>query len=95
MYNTSASHYNTYKGGAYQQAISCVSDLPNTSYNGTGYSTYAFEYWGNRNDRDQSYITWFVDGVKTWNAPAGSVPADPISGVSNRLIPEEPMVRSL
>jgi hypothetical protein len=92
MYNTSGSIYNTYKGGPYQQAISVVSDLPNTSYNGTGFSTYGFEMWGNRNDRTNSYITWNIDGVQTWTANAPAVGADPITGISGRLIPEEPMV---
>ena len=82
-----------YTGGPYQQAVSAVSDLPNTSYGGTGYSTYGFEFWGNPNDRENTYITWFVDGVKTWTVNAAALKGDSISGIGNRLISEEPMVR--
>jgi hypothetical protein len=32
--------YNSYKGGIYQQAVSGVSDVPDDSYNGTGYAVY-------------------------------------------------------
>ncbi|KAF8339600.1 beta-glucan synthesis-associated protein-domain-containing protein [Cantharellus anzutake] len=91
MFSASGSHYNSYKGGPYQQAVSVVSDLPNEAYGGNQFATYAFEYWGNKNDRQNSYITWYINGVKTWTTPPGSVGPDAVTGISQRLISEEPM----
>lgn len=74
--------------------MSAVSDLPNEAYGGNQFATYAFEFWGNKGDRQNTYITWYVNGVETFTAPAASVGSDSTAGISPRIISEEPMVRS-
>lgn len=93
MYDTSITKLNSYLGGPYQQAVSSVTNIPNTAYvdNG-GWATYGYELWGNKNDRDNSFITWFVNGQPAWTATAAAIGADSTTEISNRLIAEEPMV---
>lgn len=53
-----------------------------------------FEYWADQNDRAAGVITWQADGQQTQKITAGAVGPDPLpngTGVSQRLIPEEPM----
>lgn len=55
-----------------------------------------FEYWANPSQRDEGFITWMVNDAKTARMSAAAVTADQGddgSGVGDRLIPEEPMVR--
>lgn len=87
-----AQKFNSYKGGTYQQAVSTVTNIPSTSYIGQGWGTYGFEFWGNKKDRGNTYITWYVNGVPSWTAKAAAVGADTTSKISARLISEEPMV---
>jgi hypothetical protein len=95
IYDSSNSEMNTYKGGAYQQAVSVLSNVPNTSYGGSGWVTLGFELWGNSNDRQNSYITWYVNGAPVWTAYPSSVGADTTTEIGARLISEEPMVSRL
>lgn len=92
IYNPDTTRFNTYRGGIYQQAMSALTDIDPSVYNGTGYAAYGYEWWYNSKNRDESFITWYSNGVPTWTATSASTPADPISQVSQRLIPEEPMV---
>lgn len=91
-FDTSISKFNSYLGGPYQQAVSTVTNIPNTAYGGTGWATYGYEFWGNSKDRPNSYITWYVNGVPSWTTTAAAVGADTTTQISGRLISEEPMV---
>jgi hypothetical protein len=56
-----------------------------------------FEYFGDPNSRSDGYITWMMDDTPTIRMGAGAVGPDQGtggSGVSQRLISEEPMVKS-
>jgi hypothetical protein len=56
-----------------------------------------FEYFANPKSRSDGFITWQMDGQPTVRMGAAAVGPDQGSGgsgVSARLIPEEPMVRS-
>ncbi|KAF9497733.1 glycoside hydrolase family 16 protein [Pleurotus eryngii] len=87
----SDTHYNSYAGGEFQQAVSALTYIDDQFYNNTAYAPYAFEYWSNPNRRDEGYITWYSNGEQTWTATAAATGPDPISQVSARIIPEEPM----
>jgi len=87
--------FNSYKGGKYQQALSGLTDLNSTNYNGLGYATYAYEWWSNPSNRDEGYIQWYSEGEKTWKATAATLAGDSTSGIRSRVIPEEPLVRCL
>jgi len=91
IYDNTITQFNNYKGGVYQQAVSAVSYIDSQNYNDNGYATYAYEWWSDPNHRDQGYVTWYSGGAKTFTMEASAVGPDPITQVSQRLIPEEPM----
>ena len=92
IYDSSITKLNTYKGGGYQQAVSAVTNIDSSNYNGSGFSTWGLEWWSDMKNRGDGYISWFSEGQKSWTITSGSIGADPVSQVSQRLIPEEPMV---
>ncbi|CAA7261393.1 unnamed protein product [Cyclocybe aegerita] len=91
VYNSTITHINSYKGGPFQQAASGVTYIDNRFYGGNEYAPYGFEYWSDRHNRDDGYITWYYDGQPTWTATSASVGPDTEARISGRLISEEPM----
>jgi len=93
VYNTSISRPNNYKGSALQQAVSGITLLPDDIFEGS-FHQLGFEYFANPSARSEGYIIWQMDGTRTVSMGAGAVGPDQGpdgSGVSQRLIPEEPM----
>jgi hypothetical protein len=86
--------FNVYKGGQFQQAVSALTNISSSNYNNSGYTTYAYEWWSDPSHRENGYIQWFSEGQQTWRATPSTLEGDTTSGISGRLIPEEPMVRS-
>lgn len=93
FYDTSITKLNSYTGGPFQQAVSAVTDINNADYNDQGYAPYGYEWWSDPKNRDDGYITWSSQGSRTWTITSKTVGPDSTSEVSQRLIPEEPMVR--
>ncbi|KAA1469787.1 glycoside hydrolase family 16 protein [Dentipellis sp. KUC8613] len=91
IYNPSITKFNTYTGGTFQQALSAVSYIDSANYGGNGYGSYSFEWWSNPSHREQGYIEWSSGGTPTWKITAASLAGDTETGISNRLVPEEPM----
>ncbi|CAL1712544.1 unnamed protein product [Somion occarium] len=91
IYDPTITKFNSYKGGQFQQAVSAVTDINNADYNGQGYAPYGFEWWSDKNNRDDGYVTWFSQGKRTWTMTAETIGPDSISQVSQRLVSEEPM----
>lgn len=87
IYNSTITTINPYTGSELQQAVSALTKLPSTIYEGRNYATFAVEY----QPGTDGYITWFVDDKPTWTLDAAALDADKGSKVSRRLIPEEPM----
>ncbi|KAF8167744.1 beta-glucan synthesis-associated protein [Crassisporium funariophilum] len=84
------STFNTYRGGAFQQATSVVTITDQNCYElGTGcFSVYGFEY---KPGFDNSYITWISGGKAAWTLNAGGMAADSVVEIAARPIPMEPM----
>ncbi|KDQ20783.1 glycoside hydrolase family 16 protein [Botryobasidium botryosum FD-172 SS1] len=91
IYNTSITQFNTYKGAPLQQAVSSITNVDPSNYGGNGYATYGFEYWANRNDRKNSFLTWFSGGQPSWTIRSASIGPDNAMNISSRIISEEPM----
>jgi len=93
IYDSGKTTMNTYKGGVWQQALSALTLLPSASYQGTQgqFSTYGFEYLPSRGS--DGYITWTVDGERSWMMTNAALAANARVEIGPRLIPEEPMVR--
>lgn len=89
----SATNFNSYHGGQYQQAVSAVSDISSANYNGSGFTTYGYEWWSDPNHRSDGYIQWYSEGQQTWKITPTSLEGDQSSQINSRIIPEEPMVR--
>lgn len=53
--------------------------------------TFGFEYKPDFDNDGTGYITWYVDGKKSWTAPSAVAPAVQEMNISRRLIPVEPM----
>jgi hypothetical protein len=49
----SSTQLNGYKGGLYQQAVSALTNISSSGYNGTGYAPFAYEWWSNPNHRSE------------------------------------------
>lgn len=82
-----------------QQAVSALTNLPDDMFQGSGanFKTLGFEYWANPKNRGEGFITWQTDGKPSVRMGASAMGPDQGtdgSQVSQRLIPEEPMVRS-
>jgi len=85
------SELNSYKGAAYQQAVSVVTKTNQDCYQlETGCkSVYGFQY---KPGFDDAYITWIVDNKLAWTMKSPAVKADPITEISARPVPQEPLV---
>ncbi|KAH9944284.1 beta-glucan synthesis-associated protein [Epithele typhae] len=81
---------NSYKGGVYQQATSCVTTVDQKAYefNGYQYSTYGFQY---APGYDDAYIGWIANGALAWKLTAAGMAADATVEISARPVPQEPM----
>lgn len=92
IYDTSITRLNSYKGGVYQQAISAVSDIDSAAYAGQEYARYGFEWWSNPNNRGEGFVTWVSNNDRTWTMTADTIGPDDTVQISQRIVPEEPMV---
>ncbi|KAJ7647328.1 beta-glucan synthesis-associated [Roridomyces roridus] len=88
--NPSISALNTFKGSITQEATSVVSSTDPTAYelNGNQFSIYGFEY---KPGFDDAYITWISNNVVSWTIRSGGLAANPLTNISARPIPQEPM----
>jgi len=76
---------NAYRGGPFQEALSGVTNLNNTWYDGVAYQKYGFDYVPGA----QGEIVWNVGDDTTWKLDARAV--GPNGNIGQRVIPEEPM----
>lgn len=84
------SHLNLYNGQNDQQALSGISLASQLAVQRGGddsFSQYGFEYVPG----SQGYIDWISDNKRAWKVHAAALAADPVSMISDRPIPEEPM----
>ncbi|KAI0002450.1 concanavalin A-like lectin/glucanase [Russula compacta] len=94
VYNTTVSRPNSHR--YVQQAVSGLTDLPSDIFEGSGqvFHTFGFEYLASPQARSEGFITWQMDNTRTIRMGAGAVgpgQGPDGSGVSQRLISEEPM----
>ncbi|KIJ29685.1 glycoside hydrolase family 16 protein [Sphaerobolus stellatus SS14] len=91
IYNDNITAFNSYKGGPFQQAVSAVSQTDSINYGGQGFQTYGIEWWSDRNNRDDGYVSWFQGDTKMWTMTAAAVGPDSLTQISQRPVSEEPM----
>ncbi|KDQ15829.1 glycoside hydrolase family 16 protein [Botryobasidium botryosum FD-172 SS1] len=86
------------KGSTAAQVLSAETTVDPSVYTGSGgsaFGVFGFEYWSDPAAPADGYISWIAGGEKVFTVRAPAVGADPASGVGQRLISEEPMVRFL
>ncbi|KAG8848277.1 hypothetical protein FRB96_001250 [Tulasnella sp. 330] len=91
IYEKTATYYNTYHGGTYQEAVSAITTVGDEPYNGAAYRTFGFELWSDPNDPSAGYVTWAMGGNPTWTLNAAAIGPDPETEINQRLISVEPM----
>jgi beta-glucan synthesis-associated protein KRE6 len=94
LHQEATQEINGFKGNVYQQSTSVVSATNQLCYEQSTapcYATYGFQYKPGYQS-DGAYITWINNNKPSWTLQAGGVGADPISEISARAIPQEPMV---
>ncbi|EJD47628.1 beta-glucan synthesis-associated [Auricularia subglabra TFB-10046 SS5] len=85
--DASLTQLNTYLGAPYQQALSALTDFGAAPYGGVQFQSFGYEY----HSGDDGYITWSIGGKPTWTLRADALDGDAQSGISKRVMPEEPM----
>jgi beta-glucanase (GH16 family) len=86
------SYLNTYQGGVLQQTGSVVSAINSSCYTGMtgGFAVYGFEYKPGLQD-EGGFVTWINQNRQAWTFQPGGIGADPLTQISARPIPREPM----
>ncbi|KZV64186.1 glycoside hydrolase family 16 protein [Peniophora sp. CONT] len=90
IYDPKITSYNGYHGGAYQQAISSLTNANQTCYELVDdcFATYAVEY---KPGFDDGYITWIGNDKPSWTIFSSAFAPDPFVGIGARPIAQEPM----
>ena len=97
IYDTTITTPNTYLGGQWQQAVSCLTSVSDSVYtnpsdgSASSFGTFGVEYSSNAQQRDEAYITWVSEGKKSWTMYGSAVGPNPRVQVGQRIISEEPM----
>ncbi|BEJ13862.1 hypothetical protein CspHIS471_0310360 [Cutaneotrichosporon sp. HIS471] len=93
IWATDITMWNSYLGGVYQQAVSGLVYVDNSVYTGTSgaFNIYGVEVFADKNDESKGYVTWVSGNEKSWTMEAKSTGPNPLSGVSQRPITQEPM----
>ncbi|CAK9780700.1 unnamed protein product [Cutaneotrichosporon oleaginosum] len=93
IWATDITKWNTYLGGVYQQAVSGLVYVDNGVYTGTSglFNIYGVEVFADKNDESKGYVTWVSGNEKSWTMEAKATGPNPLSGVSQRPITQEPM----
>ncbi|EPY52377.1 glucosidase [Schizosaccharomyces cryophilus OY26] len=86
IHNHSITHMNSYVGGPFQEAVSGITILNNSWYEGKAFQTYGFDYKPGEAD---GYVSWFVGSNNTWSMLGQAV--GPNGNVGARQISQEPM----
>ncbi|CDU23435.1 related to SKN1-protein involved in sphingolipid biosynthesis [Sporisorium scitamineum] len=93
IYDTDITQINSYKGNVYQEAVSALTQIPDTGYvdSSDQYVTYGVEYHPDWNENGGGSITWYIAGKPTWSIIGAAMPANPPMDIGQRIISVEPM----
>lgn len=93
IYNADITSINSYKGNVYQEAISSVTQIPDTGFVGTSdqFVTYGVEYHPDWNENGGGSITWYIGGKPSWSVNGNAMGADPAMDIGIRTVSVEPM----
>lgn len=80
-----------------EEAVSALINVPAGAYtsDGSDFVTFGYEHFANSDSPMDGFISWSMGGSEVFKMTAAALIADRKTQVSNRLVPEEPMVRFL
>ena len=78
-----------------EEAISALISVPATAYasDGSDYVTFGYEHFANPGSPTGGFVSWSMGQSEVFKMTAAALAADSKTQISNRLVPEEPMVR--
>lgn len=93
IYDKEKTERNPYSGGPTQEALSCVSKVPDSAFFGSDQvgSVMGVEYVPDFDRKGQGYATWYVDGKKTWTLFETAMAPNEKTQIGQRTLPLEPM----
>ncbi|WFD22890.1 hypothetical protein MEQU1_001567 [Malassezia equina] len=93
IYDKEKTERNPYSGGPTQEALSCVSKVPDSAFFGSDQvgSVMGVEYMPDFDRKGQGYATWYVDGKKTWTLFETAMAPNEKTQIGQRTLPLEPM----
>ena len=95
IFNSKITDKNTYKGGNLQEAVSCVTRVPDAAFEEAEeeatFTTMGMEYVPDFDNTGQGYITFYVNGTRSWTILSGVLDPDGPTNIGNRIFPKEPM----
>ncbi|WOO82796.1 Beta-glucan synthesis-associated protein KRE6 [Vanrija pseudolonga] len=93
IWDKSVTHFNSYLGGVYQEAVSGVSYVDNAVYaNVSGqFRSFGVEWSADLTNRQNGYVGWINQGKPAWQMFPAAVGPNPRVEIGQRLISEEPM----
>ena len=90
----SASQKNSWKGSNLQEAMSVVNRVPATAFENASkpeYTKIGVEYVPDFDNSGEGYITWYINGTRSWTLRPGALSPDSTTGIGKRIFPKEPM----
>nr|CDI53898.1 related to KRE6-glucan synthase subunit [Melanopsichium pennsylvanicum 4] len=93
--HNSGSQFNSYTGAVYQEAVSAVTNLPDTAYDESGAIPIRMgvQYDPDWKGDGSGSITWFLDGKPTWTLSGQALGPNQFTEIGQRLIPTEPVAK--
>ena len=78
-----------------EEAVSALIKVPAGAYanDGSDHATFGYEHFADPSSPNDGFISWSMGGSEAFKMTAAALVADRKTLVSNRLVPEEPMVR--
>ena len=97
IFDHSITEVNEYHGGDTQEAVSCVSQVPDSMFWNTDrrFTKLGLEYEPDWNGPGSGSVTFYMDGKPTWTVNGSSLRPDPQTGIGQRTFPLEPMMMIL
>ncbi|ORY56798.1 family 16 glycoside hydrolase [Leucosporidium creatinivorum] len=94
IFNDNITFQNIWMGSVNQESASVITLTDDTSFDGAGYLSFAFEYDPGSNGEFFSLlgrITWAVNNAPSWEIHASAIGPNADTQIGQRLISEEPM----
>mgnify|MGYP001940779590 FL=1 len=93
IYDSDITKRNPWSGGETQEALSCVTRVPDSAFFGTDAkpTIIGVEYDPDFDNQGNGYITWYMDGKPSWTLYQGALSPDEKTQISWRTFPKEPM----